>query len=139
MIEPGKQHNLRVLRDATWTEDFNRLLAVSGLSANRLLNHLIQTGISTLDVTGQKSRIAIVTTEELNHLLERRAKGPSTEPVAQVRQTEPVPEPIPQPVVEPEPEPQASTRRKPQIERKRRQDVKVGGDVLDTFRQYQTD
>ncbi|MGF0347672.1 hypothetical protein ACQR3P_28945 [Rhodococcus sp. IEGM1300] len=75
MIEPGKQHNFRILSDATWTEDFNRILAVSGLSANKLINHMIQTGLATLDITGEKQRLAFVTTNELEYLVEKRLAG----------------------------------------------------------------
>lgn len=144
MIEPGKQHNLRVLRDAEWTEDFNRLLAVSGLSANRLLNHLIQTGIATLDITGQKGRLAIVTSEELNHLLERRS-GLST------GRTAPQPIATLEPVIEPEQETEsegasgsdssheeAPKTRRPTIKQKNpRQKVQLDGNVLDTFHKFQ--
>lgn len=145
MIEPGKQHNLRVLRDAEWTEDFNRLLAVSGLSANRLLNHLIQTGIATLDVTGQKGRLAIVTSEELNHLLERRS-GLSTgrpaaqpiatlEPVAEIEKEDSQPE---APINEPVQEKEAPVTRRPTIKQKNpRQKVQLEGNVLDTFHKFQ--
>lgn len=148
MIGPGKQHNLRVLRDAEWTDDFNRLLAVSGLSANRLLNHLIQTGIATLDVTGQKGRLAIVTSEELNHLLERRAAQatgrplprniPSFEVTPQVSES-----PVPVETVVEEDEPEATESattapRRPSIKQKNpRNKVQIEGDVLDTFHKFQ--
>ena len=145
MIGPGKQHNLRVLRDAEWTDDFNRLLAVSGLSANRLLNHLIQTGIATLDVTGQKGRLAIVTSEELNHLLERRSAQATGRPLPQsIPSFEATPQSVESPssvdaIIEQEqPEAVAPAPRRPEIKQKNpRNKVQIEGNVLDTFHKFQ--
>lgn len=145
MIGPGKQHNLRVLRDAEWTDDFNRLLAVSGLSANRLLNHLIQTGIATLDVTGQKGRLAIVTSEELNHLLERRAAQATGRPLPQsipsfevTPQSVESPSPVDALVDQEQSEAVAPAPRRPEIKQKNpRNKVQIEGNVLDTFHKFQ--
>lgn len=144
MIGPGKQHNLRVLRDAEWTDDFNRLLAVSGLSANRLLNHLIQTGIATLDVTGQKGRLAIVTSEELNHLLERRAAQSSGRPLPQdipsfevPAQPAATPPPVETIVSEAPQETEKTPRRRPEIKQKNPRKVQIENNVLETFHKYQ--
>lgn len=145
MIGPGKQHNLRVLRDAEWTDDFNRLLAVSGLSANRLLNHLIQTGIATLDVTGQKGRLAIVTSEELNHLLERRSAQATGRPLPQSipsfeasPQTEGAPSSVVTRVDQEQPEAVTPAPRRPEIKQKNpRNKVQIEGNVLDTFHKFQ--
>lgn len=145
MIGPGKQHNLRVLRDAEWTDDFNRLLAVSGLSANRLLNHLIQTGIATLDVTGQKGRLAIVTSEELNHLLERRAAQATGRPLPQsIPSFEASPQvaeshsPVETLVEQEQSESVAPAPRRPEIKQKNpRNKVQIEGNVLDTFHKFQ--
>lgn len=149
MIEPGKQHNFRVLTDAKWTDDFNRLLAVSGLSANKLINHLIQTGLATLDITGEKQRLAFVTTHELEFLIEKRLSGErlvldknASKPSLPV-ETDPLEEEassmVSEELVEESPAP--ASPRKPSINTKRKGKPKVSvpDSVKSSFEQYKAD
>lgn len=144
MIEPGKQHNFRVLTDAKWTDDFNRLLAVSGLSANKLINHLIQTGLSTLDITGEKQRLAFVTTNELEYLIEKRLEG---EELVTKKKTKLAPKAVdPQPEVEENPQQEdedllTKSPRKPAINSKRkpRTTVSIPDSVKSSVDQFKLD
>lgn len=148
MMEPGKQHNFRVLRDATWTDDFNRLLAVSGLSTNKLINYLIQTGLATFDVTGEKQRLAFVTSEELEHLIARRLSPENLQGI----ESKPVPKAVPvatpkkevyveEAPTESEPEVDEKPTRRPAINkgRNKRPSVAVPDDVKDSFNQFKAD
>lgn len=96
-------------------------------------------------MTGQKGRLAIVTSEELNHLLERRAAQatgralpqsiPSFEAIPQVAES---PSPVETLVDQEQSEAVAPAPRRPEIKQKNpRNKVQIEGNVLDTFHKFQ--
>lgn len=107
MLVPGKQHNFRVSKNASWTDAFNRIASRNQWSVNHTINVLIHSALNMNELTNESVMVEISPKEF--ELLRQLRQNPLqsiliTEDDAATPKVTASPAPV---VTQPEPEPKA--------------------------------